>query len=364
MSNAEEIKVNITSRSTHRGLERSTTLNRRYVKRPTKVLVTDGTETLNVSNKKEIYSSPAPKIEFHKVRNFSAQNQISGLSNPSKISHISKNFVRTSANSSLTQARFSPKPSTVKTVDLPPAPNPYQSAIDARRIQQRKTELSAISSRALKDAAINRALSEMDYYSNASIRKPARQFNEEKIAERVMRSEMIADKKANRSFKKSEKTVKHLKKHKAGRILLAFAASASCVIALAALIKLNLPNISVKVAAAQTGVEASYPNYIPRDFTIRDVYTNNQSVIIEFTGPDNKKFTLTEEKSSWDSTALLTNYVKGAYGDSYDTVREQGTTIYISHSNAAWVNNGIFYRLTANSGILNKKQITSIVSSL
>ena len=44
--------------------------------------------------------------------------------------------------------------------------------------------------------------------------------------------------------------------------------------------------------------------------------------------------------------------------------REQGITIYICHSIAACVNNGIFYKLTANSGVLSKKQIISIVSSL
>jgi hypothetical protein len=137
------------------------------------------------------------------------------------------------------------------------------------------------------------------------------------------------------------------------------------MIALAAIIKINLPNISVKVAAAQTGVEASYPNYIPRDFSLTGVYTNDQnSVVIEFKGPEDKKFTLSEDKSSWDSSALLTNYVKGAYGTDYDVIREQGITIYISYSNAAWVNNGIFYRITAANGTLTKKQIKNIVGSL
>ena len=165
--------------------------------------------------------------------------------------------------------------------------------------------------------------------------------------------------------KKAEKETRHFKKHKTGRIILAFATSAACMIALAAIVKINLPNVSVKVAAVQTGVEASYPSYVPRDYSLTGVYTNDQnSVIIEFNGPEGKKFTLSEDKSSWDSSALLTNYVKGAYGTNYDVIREQGITVYISSSNAAWVNNGIFYRITAASGTLSKKQIKNIVGSL
>jgi len=182
-----------------------------------------------------------------------------------------------------------------------------------------------------------------------------------------MLSEMREDAKAGKkkTRKKAEKEIRHLKKRKAGRVLLALATSAACVVALAAVVKVNLPNISVKVAAAQTGVEASYPSYIPRDFTLSGVYTNDQnSVIIEFNGPEDKKFTLAEEKSSWDSNALLTNYVKGAYGSDYDIIREQGITVYINYSNAAWVNNGTFYRITANAGVLSKKQIKNIVGSL
>lgn len=358
MSKREEIKVHITSHSTHRGLERSSTLNRRYVKRPTKVIVTDdanrftddvdrfSTIASKSASTKSFSSQKSPLIEFHKNRDFS-DDRIAAYASPS-ISHL--------APQKITSAPTTPRISSPNQTILPPAPNPYQSALDARKPQQQLAK--AVSSRALKDAAINRALFEMEQNHHS------KNLQEERIATRVMRSEMNADKKLGRNFRKSEKAVKHFKKNKAGRVLLAFATSSLCVIALAALVKINLPNLSVKVAAAQTGVEASYPNYVPRDFAIRDVYTNNSSVIIEFTGPDNKNFALAEEKSSWDSTALLTNYIKGAYGDSYDTVREQGITIYISHSNAAWVNNGIFYKLTANSGVLSKKQIISIVSSL
>lgn len=334
MSRSEEIKVNITSHATHRGLEKSTTLNRRYVKRPTKLIITDGTEE----------EADLPKVEYHKTLRIaiSDDKDIEAEKAAAKISHIAVMAEEEPA---------AKKPVIEEEPDLPPAPNPYQAAIDARKAKKAE-EAVVISSKALKDAAIKKALAEMEA------------TRENKIAEKVMLNEMKAEKAEKKTRKKTEKEVKHLKKRKGGRILLAFATSAACVLALAAIVKVNLPNISVTVAAVQTGVDAKYPNYIPRDFSIHDVYTDNSTVIIKFDGPENQSFTISEEKSSWDSSALLTNYVKGAYGTAYDTIREQGITVYINHSNAAWVNNGIFFRITADNGVLSKKQIKNIVSSL
>lgn len=334
MSRSEEIKVNITSHATHRGLEKSTTLNRRYVKRPTKLIITDGTEE----------EADLPKVEYHKTLRIaiSDDKDIEAEKAAAKISHIAVMAEEEPA---------AKKPVIEEEPDLPPAPNPYQAAIDARKAKKAE-EAVVISSKALKDAAIKKALAEMEA------------TRENKIAEKVMLNEMKAEKAEKKTRKKTEKEVKHLKKRKGGRILLAFATSAACVLALAAIVKVNLPNISVTVAAVQTGVDAKYPNYIPRDFSIHDVYTDNSTVIIKFDGPENQSFTISEEKSSWDSSALLTNYVKGAYGTAYDTIREQGITVYINHSNAAWVNNGIFFRITADNGVLSKKQIKNIVGSL
>lgn len=350
MGKTEEVKVNITSRATHRGVERSMTLNRRYVKRPTKLIIEKET---------------TPRVEFHKNRTITVTaDEISAIRKRSKISHIGTqisraNVVKT-APIAVTKkpAVASAKPKTEEPM-LPPMKNPYQSAINARRAAAAKPVHKQISSRELKDIAIKKALAEMETKDNKATRA---QLREEKIAEKVMLSEMRKDKQAKNN---QTKAVRHIKKRRGGRIILALATSTACVIALAAVVKVNLPNISVKVAAAQTGVEANYPNYIPSEFSLSGVYTNDKnSVIIEFKGQNNAKFTLAEEKSAWDSNALLSNYVKGAYGNDYDTVREQNATIYISHSNATWVKNGTFYKLTADAGVLNKRQIKNIVNSL
>ena len=52
------------------------------------------------------------------------------------------------------------------------------------------------------------------------------------------------------------------------------------------------------------------------------------------------------------------------YGENYVIVREQGLSIYVSGSNAAWVNGGVVYKLKTISGSLTKKQLCSIAVSL
>lgn len=125
-----------------------------------------------------------------------------------------------------------------------------------------------------------------------------------------------------------------------------------------------MPDISVKVAAMQTGIEASYPAYIPRDFSLNDVSSEEGKISISFKGPDRAAFVLSEEKSSWDSTTLLRNYVEPTWNTNYITTHEQGITIYISGSNAAWVNGGVLYKINTTSGSLTKKQLRNIVTSM
>ncbi len=149
------------------------------------------------------------------------------------------------------------------------------------------------------------------------------------------------------------------------RILLATVCAAIAVFAIVYFVNLNVPNISLKVAAMQSGIEASYPTYVPRDFNLSDITSENGRITLNFkNGSTGDAFTLVEEKSSWDSNALLNNFVRETYGDNYTMIREQGLTLYISGSNASWVNGGVVYKLKTTSGTLTKKQIKSIAVSL
>ena len=75
-------------------------------------------------------------------------------------------------------------------------------------------------------------------------------------------------------------------------------------------------------------------------------------------------FSITEENSSWDSNALLNNYIREQYGNEYTVVREQGLTIYMGDNWEAWVNGKILFKLYVNSGELTKKQMKTIATEL
>ena len=150
------------------------------------------------------------------------------------------------------------------------------------------------------------------------------------------------------------------------RVLLAMACAAVCVFAIVYFVNLNAPNISLKVAAMQSGIEATYPTFVPREYSISNITSEDGKVTMVFKHSEDeaKGFILVEEKSSWDSNALLNNFVRYEYGDDYTSVRDQGLTIYISSSDAAWVNGGIVYKIKAPVNTLTKKQIKSIAVSL
>ena len=171
----------------------------------------------------------------------------------------------------------------------------------------------------------------------------------------------------------SEKTTKSKKTKKSnnkmhfgfGRIMLALSCAAAAVFAIVYFVNSNMPDISLRVAAMQTGINASYPNYVPRDYSVSSITSEDSKVTMEFQNSNTgDAFTLIEEASSWDSNALMSNYVKEEFGDNYTVVREQGLTIYISGNNAAWVNGGIVYKINTTAGSLTNKQIKSIATSL
>lgn len=211
----------------------------------------------------------------------------------------------------------------------------------------------------------------------APIKSPAKKLTRDAIPAANMTtssvesafSRMSEDPKAKQVVAATQpKNVKPVKKSihkKSTRLAFALFCSTAVVASLFFIAQTNMPDISVRVAAMQTGIQATYPSYIPREYRLSGVYTTqDNSVAMDFTGPNQAKFTLTEEKLPWDSNALLNRYVKTKWGENYDSVREQGITIYISGSNAAWVNAGIVYKINNFQGELTKKQIKNIVTSL
>lgn len=195
---------------------------------------------------------------------------------------------------------------------------------------------------------------EADTISHFSAKKLTNRARQNSKALMSAMKEETKPKSAPIMVKKPKVSKKHL--------IFAVASSICCMGVLYATLKFSMPDISAKVAAAQNG--ASYPSFVPRDFTARSASFQKNTFSLEFVGPDKTRFTLDQEKLPWDSNALLNNYVKPTWGEQYDTIREQGLTIYMYQSNAAWVNGGTVYKLNTTSGSLSKKQLKNIITSL
>lgn len=284
---------NQTAKVSHRKVKASTTLNRKYIKRPERRV--DTMVKVKRSPKVQRFAQPTEK----NVLSIQQEEQIQ-----------------------------------------PAQPHPIQNTANermrARNKQMQQEQSPKISAKELKDQAIKKALA----------------------SAATMEQNNIND--------QAKKTQKTSKMHFGfGRVMLAMACAAAAVFAIVYFVNLNMPDISMRVAAMQTGIDPTYPNYVPRDYGVSSITSEDGKISIVFNNSTNgDSFSLIEERSSWDSNALLSNYVKEEFGESYSTVREQGLTIYINNSDAAWVNGGILYKIKTTSGTLTNKQIRSIAVSL
>lgn len=126
-----------------------------------------------------------------------------------------------------------------------------------------------------------------------------------------------------------------------------------------------LPNISMSVASARAGINATYPEYYPDGYSLNgSISYKDGEVTINFKANTGKgSFTIKQAKSSWDSTAVKNQVDKVSKGE-FITTEERGLTIYTYGGNAAsWVNGGILYNITGDAP-LSGDQIRRIATSL
>lgn len=130
------------------------------------------------------------------------------------------------------------------------------------------------------------------------------------------------------------------------------------------IIFVNLPNISVSVASARSGVKAAYPEYCPDGYNSNgSVSFSEGQVTIDFrSNSNNKQFSMKQTKSSWDSSAVKNKVNIDSKGE-FITTEEGGLTIFSYGGNAAWVNGGILYTISGNAA-LSSDQIRRIAVSL
>ncbi len=296
-------KASLSSSATHHRVQKSTTLNRRYVQKP------------------EAETTAIDSIAKRRADDLKRRQALADQINRERLAALKQ-------GKSLQESSVQPvaeQPST-----FTPASKPLSVTIEKNLKDSGKDERT---SKEIRDSAIQKALKAaetVDDSTSGAITSPI-----------------------------STKSTFGPKK-----LILAFGCAALAVGVIAYFVSTSTPDLSVRVAAMQSGIEASYPSYVPRGYTLSDIVSEEGKLAMTFSNSDGSKFELIEEKSAWDNETLESSYVYDTWSTNYTSVREQGITIFISGSDAAWVNGGILYKINANGNNLTKKQIKSIVTSL
>lgn len=145
-----------------------------------------------------------------------------------------------------------------------------------------------------------------------------------------------------------------------------FAASTCAVLLLAGFFAFqNVPNLQMRLAASKAGFSAQLPDYQPAGFSVNGpIQTEPGRVVVNFkSSTDNRFFSVKQQASEWNSSALLSNHIKNDKTN-LRTFETEGKTIYVyGESNASWVSGGVWYEI-AGDARLSEDQLQRIASSL
>jgi hypothetical protein len=142
------------------------------------------------------------------------------------------------------------------------------------------------------------------------------------------------------------------------------AAVALAVVLLGLIITQNLSTVRLQMASAKAGFSASLPDYRPAGYSLGQLNYATGVVSADFhSNSDGRYYTVTQKRSSWDSSALQANFVTTT-GGQYQTVTAGGRTVYLyGQGNATWVSGGIWYIVQSN-GSLSSRQLVDLATSL
>ncbi|GAC1392323.1 MAG: hypothetical protein NVSMB46_07910 [Candidatus Saccharimonadales bacterium] len=128
----------------------------------------------------------------------------------------------------------------------------------------------------------------------------------------------------------------------------------------------NMPNLAVHLAAQRAGVNAKMPGYQPAGYSVNGpIQAKPGQIVISFhsNATDSRGFSITQSTSSWNSEALLENFV-ATNNKQYQTYQDNGKTIYIyDGGNATWVDAGVWYKVEGTNA-LNSDQLLRIANSI
>lgn len=310
----------------HRSTQHSQTLSRRYVKKPLKL--------------EPMGDSPATESIVAAYSPMSLQQFTVEQAEPVKKFQAAPQVTAPSTSQ--------------KRADLP-----HQNHPVAHRATQRSTDIAA-PHRQRAASAQKQSLDMRIQHEQRAVQpkelKSAAVLKNEAIVEAMNREMASAKPKKTRAKKQRSSS-------KWARFMSLSAASLAIVMLAGYFTYLNMPNLSMRMAAIQSGIDAKYPGYSPDGYALSGPITfKDGEVAMRFAYADNvRNFTLTQQKSSWDSAAVR-QYVDSQTQNAA-TTKVNGLTIYTYEGNAAWVNGGILYTLEGDAP-LSSDQIQRIATSV
>jgi len=126
----------------------------------------------------------------------------------------------------------------------------------------------------------------------------------------------------------------------------------------------NSPKLAFRNAAAQAGIAASLPTYIPSSYHQVGAANSSPGVLtLNFTSPSaGQPLKIIQRSSDWDANALRENYVS-TQSTNFLAVQGQGLTIYLYGNQANWINHGVWYQLSGTSK-LGREDVLKIAYGL
>lgn len=310
----------------HQKTQRSQTLNRKFVKKPE---LKPSTSVAPATQAASVKVTAVPAIKHHPGRRIDGIRKVASTGSAARTNLATAKAAKKKMHLQPVQAPIAPPVTIRQPAAETPAPHP--ALMRAHAVQAQKKHAAPVEQPAapapsvLKQAAINEAM------DNAP-KHHAKQYKQ---------------------------------KSRRSRLLGLVSGFAALVLFAGYLTYLNVPNLSVRVAAAQAGIDASYPGYQPDGYKLNGpVAFSDGQVRMKFAANTGESgFTLSQSRSGWDSNALLENYVKEKSDGDYTTSREKGITVYSYKGNAAWVSGGILYTIDGDAP-LSPDQIRKIATSV
>lgn len=324
----------------HCRVQKSTTLNRRFVKRPAAKKVTiqsDVRAQQRISRSTANIATTSARAKQRTQQQMIARRQRVRLQPAVK---------------KTTQAQPQVQQQQVKAVA-----KSAQAQAAAKIVAQRSTARAQV--RVNEPSVVRSARARIASKNQAQVHMSAQEMKERAISDALQK---VATMSKTERHQQQEQKKSFFKRR---GIVMAASLAVISVCVLGYLVYLNLPDLSVRVAAMQSGIENAYPSYVPSSYRLQGlVKEENGTITMNFVKDSESKFTLIEKKSSWDSDAVLSNFVKDRWGDNYTIAKGQGLLVYISGSNAVWVNGGVLYEIQDDSGKLSTDDLHDIAIGL